>query len=250
MRIFAVPDIHGRLDRFIALMDVLVKSANFDITKDRLIFLGDYVDRGPDSRGVLNLLQQYQKDGAIVILGNHEDMLINMVKTKQLDAMQLCVMNGGDQTLQSYWGSFTFPKGWDGIMSWCTEPDLVAHVDWLETLPLYHEENGFFFSHAPIPHYFNHYTLALTDKKTLIWSYMHRGETEAQFAKHLEGGLVGVCGHIHALRQGITEPRLYPHYLYLDSGCGCADYGPLVACEVTTRTVYFDDGRVQQDTTE
>jgi hypothetical protein len=58
-------------------------------------------------------------------------------------------------------------------------------------------------------------------------------------------GKIGVCGHVHQLRNGVLEPRLYDHYIFADAGCGCMNDGsaPLVAIEVKTRRVIYDDKR-------
>ena len=55
--LYAVGDIHGRLDRLDALLDVLPLRDG-----DRLVFLGDYIDRGPDSKGVVDRLREYLRD--------------------------------------------------------------------------------------------------------------------------------------------------------------------------------------------
>jgi Calcineurin-like phosphoesterase len=66
---YAIGDIHGCLDKVVRLLEVL----RYDPTIDRLIFLGDYIDRGPDSKGVLDLLLHLQQANPanVFLMGNH-----------------------------------------------------------------------------------------------------------------------------------------------------------------------------------
>jgi serine/threonine protein phosphatase 1 len=103
LRLYAIGDIHGRLD----LLDSLLAL----IRDDRegrspapavLIFLGDYVDRGPDSKGVVDrLLEGFPAPySAVFLKGNHEDLLLSFIRDPQPDFNWL--RNGGDETLLSY----------------------------------------------------------------------------------------------------------------------------------------------------
>ena len=74
-RILAISDIHGELELF----DSLLEKLNYDADEDQLILLGDYVDRGRDSKGVLNRVSELKRNGAIVLRGNHDEMMLNAV---------------------------------------------------------------------------------------------------------------------------------------------------------------------------
>src|SRR5262245_26347367 len=96
MRILAIGDIHGYPT---ALDAVLEAAAPTDA--DWIICVGDYVDRGPDSKGVIDRLLELQKKGRLVALrGNHEEMM--MVSRDEPGLLPMWLMNGGEQTLQSY----------------------------------------------------------------------------------------------------------------------------------------------------
>ena len=72
MRTLAIGDIHGCLTALKALLDFVAPAPD-----DRLITLGDYVDRGPDSHGVLDLMIDLHTQGRVIALrGNHEEMMI------------------------------------------------------------------------------------------------------------------------------------------------------------------------------
>jgi serine/threonine protein phosphatase 1 len=85
-RAYAVGDIHGRLD----LLDLLLARIHADMAARRprrtfIIFLGDLVDRGPDSAGVVERLRTYRPEGArtIFLAGNHEEVLLRMLSGEQ-----------------------------------------------------------------------------------------------------------------------------------------------------------------------
>lgn len=229
-RLYVIADIHGRKDLMDKLLDDLIKSGKLDLKVDKLIFTGDYIDRGPDSAGVIYKLQDLQKDhpdNVVCLAGNHEWMAIMYyARGKQRDDADLWFMNGGHETVESY--------------TYLGYSDMTHdHVTWLSKLPLKHEEPGFFFSHAPAPRdsYRNIMYRGLDFvPDELIWTYH---PDEKGVAKDHGNGIVGVCGHIHQLRKGILAPRFYDHYIYADAGCGCSPKAPLCAIEVRTREVTY-----------
>ncbi len=103
LRIYAVGDIHGRFD----LLREIASDIRHDLELDRPqraveIFLGDYVDRGPQSREVIDWLMQTPPvaDERICLLGNHEDILLHALD--DISAMENWLFNGGGETLLSY----------------------------------------------------------------------------------------------------------------------------------------------------
>jgi serine/threonine protein phosphatase 1 len=132
---FAIGDIHGcldKLDRLIAACE-----AHADGRPARWVFLGDYVDRGPDSRGVIELLmrrQQAQPGRVVCLRGNHEQMAIQA--HADLRAMPLWLANSGATTQRNY------PETKGRIAD--------AHLAWLAALPFCHDDGLRFFVHAGI----------------------------------------------------------------------------------------------------
>src|SRR3712207_4655927 len=94
--LIAIGDIHGRLDRLNRLL--------FALPPDRpLVFLGDYIDRGPESRGVIErLIRLSRRRDCVLLCGNHEDMLLDAMCGAYEDAVSDWLRNGGDATLRSY----------------------------------------------------------------------------------------------------------------------------------------------------
>jgi serine/threonine protein phosphatase 1 len=99
MRSYVLGDIHGCLDELRCLLDSLPLEPS-----DRVVFLGDYVDRGPDPQGVISLLIERQKIGQqdfIFLKGNHEDMFLSYLDLPS-KSRDIFLFNGGGTTLASY----------------------------------------------------------------------------------------------------------------------------------------------------
>ncbi len=96
-RTYVIGDIHGCYDRLIALMDKI----NIDLDSEKLVFVGDYIDRGPDSFEVVEYLINLKKKcpGIVFIKGNHEDMLEKYLSETD---RYTYLINGGQQALESY----------------------------------------------------------------------------------------------------------------------------------------------------
>lgn len=107
MRVFAVSDVHGHASE---LKQVLLDGGLIDndlnwLDQDNLLVIcGDYIDRGPDSKGVLDLVISLLKKGANIkpLLGNHEDMLLQGVLNGEEGWFECWLMNGGEKCLLSY----------------------------------------------------------------------------------------------------------------------------------------------------
>src|SRR6185436_16505371 len=98
---YAIGDIHGRFDLLEQALQLIARHAGG--APGRVIFLGDYVDRGPDSRRVVERLMKIEAAGAAVCLkGNHEDMMVRALSGEGRLAMEQWLRNGGGQTLMSY----------------------------------------------------------------------------------------------------------------------------------------------------
>jgi serine/threonine protein phosphatase 1 len=96
-RTFIVGDIHGCLGMLKRLMDRI----DWRPEKDRLIFLGDYIDRGEDSRGVVDFILGLLETSSLIrcVKGNHEDLFLDFLNGGEFE---MFLMNGGVTTMQSY----------------------------------------------------------------------------------------------------------------------------------------------------
>lgn len=128
-RLLAVGDIHGCLDHLQRLMSRVEPTA-----ADRVIFLGDYVDRGENSMGVLDYLIDFGRKfpKSVFLKGNHEAMFLDFLAGRN---QWLFLANGGDTTLESY-------REAEGIQIPKT------HLEFLDKLDLYYATDDFIFVHA------------------------------------------------------------------------------------------------------
>lgn len=155
-RVYAVGDIHGRLDLLKDLQARIAADAARTAAGRRvLIYVGDYVDRGPNSSGVLDHLLDRPLPGfeAVHLLGNHEDTLLRF--PAELSVGPSWLKYGGVATLASYWVSV-------GPEPWQDEQELrrlqaevrrclpKRHVEFMRRMPLMHVEGDYLFVHAGI----------------------------------------------------------------------------------------------------
>jgi serine/threonine protein phosphatase 1 len=134
--IYAIGDIHGSLQKLRDLMTLCERHA--DGRTATFIFLGDYIDRGPHSRGVVEALMDMQSrrpDRVIALKGNHEAVAIAVIDGET--EAELWLREGGTATLRSY-----------DIDDARNLPD--EHVTWLRSLPLRHDDGQRFFVHAGV----------------------------------------------------------------------------------------------------
>jgi serine/threonine protein phosphatase 1 len=168
-RTIAIGDIHGWLP---ALQTVL--AAIGPQPDDSIVTLGDYIDRGPDSRGVIDrLLELAGQCRLIPLLGNHDQMLL-MICGGRLELIGDWRQFGGDATLASY-GNL-LPNG--------IPPE---HLAFLRNCRTYYESAQHFFVHAS---YLPEVPLPLQDPMVLLWEslrYRHPGP-------HCSGK-IAVVGH-------------------------------------------------------
>ena len=135
LRVYAIGDIHGSLRALCRLITECERDA--DGRPMRLVFIGDYIDRGPDSRGVVEYIMNLQSRlaaNAICLMGNHEALALSAIDDLNTENW---IFNGGDMTLRSYDVS--------------SAPELpAAHVGWLRSLRLAFDDGLRFFVHAGI----------------------------------------------------------------------------------------------------
>ena len=102
-RVYAVGDIHGHLDLLSQMRDMISEDVKADRReRNVIVYLGDYIDRGPDSRGVVELLLNEPLVGIeeIHLKGNHEDFMLQFLDDPLIG--EQWYLNGGDTTLASY----------------------------------------------------------------------------------------------------------------------------------------------------
>ncbi|MHA1159099.1 MAG: metallophosphoesterase family protein [Alphaproteobacteria bacterium] len=152
MRLYAIGDVHGRLDMLQALHARIADDLNAAPPADhRIIHLGDYCDRGPDSAGVIGYLAALAGSRADMafLRGNHDDMFMQFLRTPD-DVAAGFLGNGGDATLRSYGCA---------VGSWRAPATLAEdangripheHLDFLRSTKLSLWLGDYFFCHAGV----------------------------------------------------------------------------------------------------
>ncbi len=209
-RLIAIGDIHGCSTALRTLLETIDPDPN-----DTVVTLGDYVDRGPDSRGVIETLVEWgAKTRLVGILGNHEEMMLEVVQqgAPHHDWLRF----GGIDTLDSY--------GFDGDLGFLPE----QHVNFFASLGDYFESDDYFFTHAA---YDPELPLEQQPIELLRWYHLTAGLPP----KH-QSGKTAVVGHTANKDGEILDAG---HIICLDTFC----YGGgwLTAMEMRTRQLWQAD---------
>jgi len=144
MRFFVVGDVHGYDEPFYRLLK------HWNVDKDKLIQLGDMIDRGPNSLDVLRRMMHLNKAyGAEVIMGNHEEHLLTFLEFPDSEA-QIYYPIGGDRTLHSFVGEkVAYSRTPQYIADYVTY-HFQEEIAFLRTLPSYVEYGDWVFVHGGV----------------------------------------------------------------------------------------------------
>lgn len=153
-RVYAVGDIHGRLDLLDALLgEIEADSASRGHANVLIVFLGDLIDRGPDSRGVVDRLIGY-RDGPVAtrfLMGNHEEVFLRALSGDQ-KALRFLIRIGGRETILSYGIDETEYQNldFDDLAAALRERVPAAHTDFLSSFEEWVEAGDYLFVHAGV----------------------------------------------------------------------------------------------------
>lgn len=213
--IYAVGDIHGCLDN----LERLLEEVQPDLNRDRLLFIGDYIDRGPNSKGVVDyvirLQRLYPPENIICLKGNHEAMFLDFLQGKEVN---LFLLNGGLNTIQDYWGD-----DWTEQRELALPPD---HAQFYRELLLYDETPDYIFVHGGLR---PGVPLEEQQEEDLLWI---RGEFVVSMDDY---GRRVVFGHTP-----FKQPLVMPNKIGIDTGCV---YGNFLTCLKLPQEEFFFDRR-------
>ena len=207
-RVLAVGDIHGCYEALRRLMDAVQVTS-----RDHLIFLGDYIDRGPDSKKVINWLIGAESDLNLTFLrGNHEVMILEARNDRQ--QFDLWSSYGGFEAMHSY-GAVEWPEWVAAIPG--------AHWQFFERTQKYHETATHLFVHASLSE-----RLELDEQpdEVLFW------EVCSGMKPHKSGKPI-LCGH--TMQRG-GKPKVYPFGVCIDTGVYKG--GWLTCLDVTSKSYW------------
>lgn len=219
MQKFAISDLHGCRKTFAALIDKI------ELTPaDELYLLGDYIDRGPDSKGVIDLIWQLQQNGYKIhcLRGNHEQMLLDLYQGAYRP-----YYDGDESLLASF-----------GVKHAKNIP--VEYITWMDQLTYYFAVDEYLLVHAGFN--FNTHD-PLSDTTSMLWIRDWRADIDREW---LNGRIV-VHGHtptrkesiLHSLAQADTTPEIF-----IDNGCAfhhTDGLGRLCALDLQKRQLTFQE---------
>jgi Calcineurin-like phosphoesterase len=206
-RIYAIGDVHGRADLLQSLLTVI----DADIARSRperaiQVFLGDYVDRGPDSRGAIDLLiERSERFETVCLKGNHEVFLIEVLKDPA--KLQDWRHYGGLLTLVSYGirpSMNPTPEEQVELIAQLQRAIPAEHLSFLQQLPSSFACGDFFFAHAGIR---PGVPLEKQRDEDLLWIRDEFLNSDERFAKYI------VHGHTP-----VTTPDIRPNRINIDTG--------------------------------
>lgn len=190
---YAIADLHGRFDLLKKALTAI--SERDDGTPYKVVTMGDYVDRGPQSRQIITHLRNAQDMGRplVCLKGNHEDIMLQALRDPSKQGWWM--MNGGGATLASYDDKTPYHD----------------HLKWVEGLPLYYEDENRVFVHAWV-----HRTLPLTEQlnekcyhgePALFWTLYRDDDEGGHRGKHV----------VHGHHQHAHGPLLFRDRTNLDT---------------------------------
>ena len=206
--LFVIGDVHGCAQELETLLEELPLRA-----ASAIVFLGDYIDRGPNSRQVIELIMDLSLvHDVFPLMGNHESLLLDFIDSASPLSRARFMYNGGGATLQSYLeepGRFSIPSD---------------HIHFLRTLNIALQDESHFFVHAGVP------DMALDeiqekDRSTLLWV------RDSFHASLFRWNKTIVHGHSRVPEVQRTERRIN-----LDTGCVYG--GKLTGWHVNTDQLY------------
>ncbi|AJE03572.1 metallophosphoesterase [Geobacter pickeringii] len=221
-RTFVIADIHGCCRTFRRLLfDMLHLKKN-----DTLYLLGDYIDRGSDSKGVIENIMEMQANGYDTrpIKGNHEHLLLESLRAPPNRGLAEWLDNGGYATLKSY-----------GVTHPLEIP--FEHIQFMLSLPLYYVTDTHIFVHAGLDFDLDE-PLSQEGENAMLW----KRSTEVDESRL--AGRILVSGHTPLPLSSIKQRLTGPH-IRLDNGCVYGDLlpemGSLVALELMSDRLFVQE---------
>jgi serine/threonine protein phosphatase 1 len=232
---WVIPDIHGCLNTLKALIEEQIKPSR----SDELYFLGDYIDRGPDSRGVIDYIRTLQHDEFTVtpLKGNHEDFVVELYDA-EMQSKSPWFFRLADRKRKAWYatggkamlGSF-------GISSIKQIPP--EYITWMRELVHFVKLDGFVLVHAGLNCNLDD---PFTDTRSMLWL------RDYQILPEKIGNRKIIHGHVPVDLQFIdlTLKNSFYKFIDLDNGpyiSGKEGYGNLVALELTGTQMVIQDNR-------
>ena len=213
LRLYAIGDVHGRADLLRRLHAMIRSDAEAAAERRwRVVYLGDYVDRGPDSRGVIDILAGEPLPGfeRVCLKGNHEDAMVRFLG--DIGVAFAWFDFGGAATLASYGVPTPNPFDLDELLA--AQRALIAalprsHLDFLRNLELTHSEGDYLFVHAGVR---PGVALKMQQEEDMLWIREPFLQSKVRFGK--------IVVHGHSISY---EPEFRDNRIGIDTGAFATD---------------------------
>lgn len=173
MKYYAIADLHGRYDLLMKSLEKIEEHASSSEGDWTVITLGDYIDRGPNSKDIIQTLKDMQGEGFVCLKGNHEDMAVQVMCNPTYRMIDWWDGNGGMATWKSY--------GTANIDAVDTD-----HIKWMANLPVYFETEKQVFVHAGIPD--DNLPLEKQNTEKMMWMLYNPTDMGGYQGKHVVHG--------------------------------------------------------------
>ncbi|MGD9979011.1 MAG: metallophosphoesterase family protein [Hyphomonadaceae bacterium] len=215
---YAIGDVHGEIGKLDRLLGCIREDARRLGAAHKIVFLGDLIDRGPDSRAVVECAMRLALAGeALALKGNHEELMLHAVAKRESIGVYWWAENGGDETIASYMAA-------NGVQDDFRDAIDSAHIYWLSTLPVMirDEARGIIFVHAGI----DPWRFPNCSDEVKLWTRSQTFYRSQDWPDRDELRDVAMVVHGHTPTQGF-EPDWQRRRINVDTGA-CFG-GPLTA---------------------
>lgn len=218
-KVFAIGDIHGCPSTLTKLYDILINDG-LDPEKDIVVFLGDYIDRGPDTPAVIEQLIKWQNlyPHWKFLMGNHEHLCYDAIVTHNATYPEgTWEYNGGWQTIAQYGGIHNIPR---------------THMDFLFKSPVFfYETEDYFFVHGGLSP-----DMSIEENKEYIFDILW---IRNQFINSdYDWGKKVIFGHTPKRRNGNFKPIVQPNKIGLDTAISPPAKNKLSAVRLPDETIF------------
>lgn len=203
MRTFVISDIHGDMPGLESIIKQLSEGFEMNLLRDRLVFLGDYVDGYPHSKQVIRYIRvletTFKSDHVVCLRGNHEQLLIDGHDKPQYDMQfRLWFEQGGHATAASYEAQF------QGRSVYLSIPDdMKSDIQWMSKLRYWFEDDYYYYVHAGFR---PGQPVIVQDPYDMLWIRNEFIRSDYDFGKMV------IFGHT-----AVDEPIIHPTKIQMDT---------------------------------
>lgn len=229
-KIWVVSDIHGCLASLRSLIENLVVPSK----DDTICFVGDYIDRGPDSKGVIDYVKSLEEQGfpIVALMGNHEEFLIHSFEEEQHrkgmlffkstnKSKEMWAKHGGLECLKSFKVS-------------AIKDIPLQYIDWVSQRPLTYEVDHFLIVHAGLNFELDN---PMEDERAMLWIRDYKIDpAKINYRKLIHGHVPVSLDFIDLTINSGNFP-----FIDIDNGCYMKDktgYGNLLALELNSMKLH------------